>query len=103
MTTTRGNSHKCFQANTKSDTMCRVTPWIKRAMWLVVIYGILHLLISPLPELNAFSGKSMPDHYVFVTYFLLDLFFLTFFVTPGVPGPGRSLSISVLNKICLRL
>jgi len=83
--------------------MCRVNTWIKRAVWLLVIYGILYLLISPLPELGtALSGKSV-SFFAFVTYALLELFFLTLFLFYRASGPGFSFRINVLDKICLRL
>ena len=43
----------------KSDTMGRVAVCVKRAIWLLVIYGILYVLIMPIPELGAaFSAKA---------------------------------------------
>ena len=33
--------------------MCRVAVCVKRAIWLLVIYGILYVLIMPIPELGA--------------------------------------------------
>jgi hypothetical protein len=84
--------------------MCRVNTWIKRAVWLLVIYGILYLLISPLPELGAaLSGKPVLSFFAFVTYALLELFFLTLFMFYRPSGPGFSFPINVLDKICLRL
>lgn len=84
--------------------MCRVSPWIKRAVWLLVIYGMLHLLISPLPELGAaFSGKSVPGLFAFVIYALVELFLLILLMFRGLSGPGFCTAINVLDKICLRL
>jgi hypothetical protein len=84
--------------------MCRVNTWIKRAVWLLVIYGILYLLISPLPELGtAFSGKWVLSLFVFVTYALLELFFLILLLFYRSCGPGFSFPNNVLDKICLRL
>lgn len=100
----RCTAQKSFKAREKSGTMCRVSPWIRRAVWLLVIYGILHLLISPLPELGAaFSGKSVLSFFAFVTYALLELFFLTLLLFHGPSGPGFSAAANVLDKICLRL
>lgn len=84
--------------------MCAVTPWIRRAIWLLVIYGILHLLISPLPELGAaFSGKSVLGFFAFVTCGLLELFFLTLLIIYGLSRSGLFTAVSVLEMICLRL
>jgi len=84
--------------------MCRVSPWIKRAVWLLVIYGMLHLLMSPLPELgSAFSGKSAVGLFAFVTYALVELFLLILLTFRGLSGPGFCAAINVLDKICLRL
>ena len=83
--------------------MSPVTPWIRRAVWLLVIYGILHLLISPLPELGAaFSGKSVLSFFAFVTYALLE-FLLTLLLFCRPSGAGLSFAVNVLDKICLRL
>jgi len=84
--------------------MCRVSPWIKRAVWLLVIYGMLHLMMSPLPELGAaFSGKSVLSLSAFVTYALVELFLLIVLMLRGLSGPGFCAAINVLDKICLRL
>lgn len=84
--------------------MCRVNPWIRRAVWLLVIYGMLHLLISPLPELGAaFSGKSVLSFFSFVTYALLELFLLILLIFSGLSGHGFCAATSVLDKICVRL
>jgi|SwirhisoilCB1_FD_contig_123_39532_length_1586_multi_3_in_2_out_0_1 hypothetical protein len=84
--------------------MCRVNPWIRRAVWLLVIYGILHLLISPLPELGAtFSGKSALSFFSSVTYALLELLLLILLVFSGVIVDGFRAEINVLDKICVRL
>ncbi len=84
--------------------MSAVTPWIRRAIWLLVIYGILHLLISPLPELGAaFSGKSVPGFFAYVTCGLLELFFLTLLIVCGLSLSGLYTAVNVLEMICLRL
>lgn len=98
------SARKCFEALTKSDTMSAVTPWIKRAVWLLVIYGILHLLISPLPELGAaFSGKSVLGFFSFVTCGLLELFFLTLLTIRGLLRSGLYPPLNVLDMTCLQL
>lgn len=84
--------------------MGRVNPWIRRAVWLLVIYGILHLLISPLPELGAtFSGKSALTFFSFVTYALLELLLLILLVISGATGERVCAVVNVLDKICVRL
>lgn len=84
--------------------MCSVKVWIRRAVWLLVIYGMLHLLMSPLPELGtALSGKSVLTSFALITYALLELFFLTLLFFCRSTGPGFLSSIDVLDKICLRL
>ena len=75
-------------------------PWHKRALWLLVIYCILYVLISPLPEDDAtLSGSSVMTLFVLVTYALLGLF---------IGDPSRALCSSrlqteVLDKTCVRL
>jgi hypothetical protein len=84
--------------------MSPVTPWIKRAIWLLVIYCIIYLLISPLPEVGAaFSGKSILTFFVLVPYALLHLLLsaLLFSVRPA--GFELATSSGFLEKICLRL
>ena len=78
--------------------------WIRRAVWMLVIYGILHLLIAPLPELGAsLSGKPLLAVISLTTYAVIELFFLTLLISFGPAGPGFCCSIDVLDKICLRL
>jgi len=79
-------------------------PWHKRALWLLVIYCILYVLISPLPEDDAtLSGSSVMALFVLVTYALLGLF---------IGDPSRALrsfrlisalQTEVLDKTCVRL
>lgn len=84
--------------------MSPVTPWIKRAIWLLVIYGILYLLVSPLPEVGAaLSGKSILAFIALVPYALLHLLFSAPFFSIRPAGPGFVASIGFLEKICQRL
>jgi hypothetical protein len=78
-------------------------PWFKRAIWLLVIYGILYVLISPLPELDAtLSGKAVLVFFVLVTYALLGLLILSFRdLRPSSLYPAAQ--TDVLHKICVRL
>jgi hypothetical protein len=77
--------------------------WFKRAIWLLVIYGILYVLISPLPELDAtMSGKSVLVLFVLVPYALPGLLVLTF---PGL-CPSSLYPVAhadVVDKTCVRL
>jgi hypothetical protein len=79
-------------------------PWFKRALWFLVIYGILYVLISPLPEVDATaSGSSVITFFILVTYALLGLFipYLGMALHPfwlrSASPPG------VLDKTCVRL
>ncbi|HKF24093.1 MAG TPA: hypothetical protein VKE93_21150 [Candidatus Angelobacter sp.] len=76
--------------------------WYERVLWLLVIYGILYVLISPLPELDAtLSGKSVLV-FVLVTYALLGLLILSFpDIRPSSLYPVAQ--TDVLDKTCVRL
>ena len=84
--------------------MCGVSTSLKCMITLVVVFGILYVLISPLPEVDAtLSGKSFHSYFVLVTHALLGLFFFTFLVRLSpiewIANPRRN----VLNMICVRL
>jgi hypothetical protein len=79
-------------------------PWHKRALWFLVIYCILYVLISPLPEVDATaSGSSVIAFFSLVSYaftaaFILDL------STALRPSRLHSASLTeVLEKTCVRL
>ena len=76
--------------------------WFERVLWLLVIYGILYVLISPLPELDAtLSGKSVLV-FVLVTYALLGLLILSFpDLRPSSLYPVAQ--TDVVHKTCVRL
>jgi len=77
-------------------------PWFERALWLLVIYCILYVLISPLPEDDAALSRTSVM-FVLVTYALLGFF--VFDVSTAV-RPSRLHSASqseVLDKTCVRL
>ena len=79
-------------------------PWFKRVIWLLVIYGILYVLISPLPELDAtLSGKSVLVFFVLVTYALLGLFMLDLSPTLRPSSLHFVSQTDVLHKTCVRL
>jgi hypothetical protein len=79
-------------------------PWYKRALWFLVIYCILYVLISPLPEDDAtLSWSSVMTLFVLVTYALLGLFILDL---SRALRPSQLLCASqteVLDKTCVRL
>jgi len=84
--------------------MWRVNPGIKRIIWLLVLYGIVHVLLcTPPPEISvAFAGKYHLSLMPAVMLALLESFLLTilFFCAPLV---WSVCTISVLDKTCLRL
>ncbi|MGH9566400.1 MAG: hypothetical protein ACRD4I_10475, partial [Candidatus Angelobacter sp.] len=92
-----------FQPPGKWATMSGVTPWVKRAIWLLVIYGILYVLISPLPEMAAaLSGRSVLIFILPATCALLDLFLLVLVMYFRCTCSASRAS-NVLEMICLRL
>lgn len=81
-----------------------MSAWLKCVISLAVVFGILYVLISPLPEVDAtFSGKSALNSFILVPHALLDLFFLALFASLRPSGPGFASVIDLLNKICVRL
>lgn len=80
-----------------------ISPWLKRAIWLLVVYGILYVLISPLPELDAtLLGKSAIIFFVLVTYALLGCLLMS----PAgfrLSRMDSSCQTDFLTKICVRL
>lgn len=84
--------------------MSGVAPWIKRGIWLLVIYGILYVLISPLPEMAAaLSGRSLLVFVVPATCWLMDLLLLLVFRRSCQPEFRFWSRLNVLEMICLRL
>lgn len=84
--------------------MTGVSTSLKCLIALVVVLGILYVLISPLPEVDAtFSGKSFFSYFVLVTHAFLGLFLLTFsvrlFPVEWIANPRRN----VLKMTCVRL
>ena len=77
---------------------------LKCVISLAVVFGILYVLISPLPEVDAtFSGKSALSNFILVTHAFLGLFFLTFLVRFSPIAWITHARGDVLNMICVRL
>jgi hypothetical protein len=83
--------------------MSRVTPCIRRAVWLLVIYGMLCVLISPLQLNTAFSGKAMIGLFCLITVAIVDLLFSALLLCCAFIGRDIAPSVGVLEKICVRL
>lgn len=95
---------RVFSCPRKSATTWVVMPWYKRVLWLLVIYCILYVLISPLPEDDAtLSGSSVMTLFVLVTYALLSVFVLDLSTTLRPSGQYRASQTQVLDKTCVRL
>ena len=88
----------------KSDKMTSVSSALKCVVSLVVVFGILYVLISPLPEVDAtFSGKSALSYFILITHSLLGLLVLTFLVRFRPLEWIAFAHGNVLNMICVRL
>lgn len=77
---------------------------LKCAITLAVVFGILYVLISPLPEMDAtFSGKSALTHFILVTQAFLVLFLLTLLMRFRPIDWNATAHGDVLKLICVRL
>ena len=77
---------------------------LKCAITLAVVFGILYVLISPLPEMDAaFSGKSALAFFILVTQALLGLYFLTLLMRFRPTDWNATTHGDVLKMICVRL
>jgi len=84
--------------------MTGVSTALKCVITLAVVFGILYVLISPLPEMDAtFSGKSALTHFILVPQALLGLFFLTLLMHFRPIEWNATAHGDVLKLICLRL
>lgn len=84
--------------------MAGVSTSLKCAITLAVVFGILYVLISPLPEMDAtFSGKSALTYFILVTQALLGLFFFTLLMHFKPTDWNATAHGDVLNMICVRL
>jgi hypothetical protein len=81
-----------------------VSTSLKCAITLAVVFGILYVLISPLPEMDAtFSGKSALTHFILVTQAFLVLFLLTLLMRFRPIDWNATAHGDVLKLICVRL
>jgi hypothetical protein len=81
-----------------------VSASLKCVVSLVVVFGVLYVLISPLPEVDAtFSGKTALSYFILVPHALLGLFFLTFLMRFRSVEWSAAAHGNVLNMICVRL
>jgi hypothetical protein len=84
--------------------MAGVSTALKCAITLAVVFGILYVLISPLPEMDAaFSGKSTISHFILVAQALLGLYFLTLLIRFRPLDWNATAHGDVLKMICVRL
>jgi hypothetical protein len=81
-----------------------VSTSLKCAITLAVVVGILYVLISPLPEMDAaFSGKSAATHFILVPQALLALYFLVLLMRFRPINWNSTAYGDVLKMICVRL
>jgi hypothetical protein len=84
--------------------MADVSTFLKCAITLAVVFGILYVLISPLPEMDAtFSGKSAVTNFILVTQALLGLYFLVLLMRFRPVDWNSTAYGDVLKMICVRL
>jgi hypothetical protein len=84
--------------------MTAVSTQLKCFTSLVIVCGILYVLISPLPEVDAtFSGKSALNFFILVTHALLGLFFVLFLVRLRPIDSAAFAHADVIDLICVRL
>lgn len=77
---------------------------LKCVLSLVIVCGILYVLISPLPEVDAtFSGKSALSFFILVPHALLGLFFLLFLMRFRPIDTAAFAHADVIDLICVRL
>ena len=77
---------------------------LKCVIVLAVVFGILYVLISPLPEMDAaFSGKSAATNFILITQALLGLYFLVLLMHFRPVDWNSTAHGDVLKMICVRL
>lgn len=83
--------------------MADVSTFLKYAITLAVVFGILYVLISPLPEMDAtLSGKSAANHFILVTQALLVSFLVLLMRFRPIDRNSTAYG-DVLKMICVRL
>jgi Na+/citrate or Na+/malate symporter len=84
--------------------MANVSTPLKCVITLAVVFGILYVLISPLPEMDAtFSGKFVLTYFILVTQALLGLYFLALLMRFRPIDWNTTAHGDVLKMICIRL
>jgi hypothetical protein len=84
--------------------MAAVSTQLKCVLSLTIMLGLLYVLISPLPEVDAtFSGKSSLSFFILVTHALLGLFFFSFLVHFRLADIAPFVHADVIDLICVRL
>jgi len=84
--------------------MAAVSTFLKCAVTLAVVFGILYVLISPLPEMDAaFSGKSSANHFILVTQALIGLSFFAVLMRFRPMELNFTACGDVLKMSCVRL
>lgn len=84
--------------------MANVSTTLKCVITLAVVFGILYVLISPLPEMDAaFSGKSALTFFILVTQALIGLYFFTLLMRFRPIDWNATAHGDVLKMICVRL
>ena len=84
--------------------MAAVSTRLKCVLSLAIMLGILYVLISPLPEVDAtFSGKSSLTFFILVTYALLGTFFFSLLVHFRPADIAAFAHADVIDLICVRL
>jgi len=77
---------------------------VKRAIWLLVIYGILYLLITPIPDLGgAFSAKTAVATFALIAYALLAFCYSLLSELSRTLDSGSLSASDVLERLCVRL
>jgi hypothetical protein len=84
--------------------MADVYTFLKYAITLAVVFGILYVLISPLPEMDAaLSGKSTASHFILITQALLGLSFFVLLMRFRPIDRNSTAYGDVLKMSCVRL
>jgi hypothetical protein len=81
-----------------------VSTSLKLGLTLAVTFGIVYVLVSPLPEVNAaYSGKSLHSFFLLITCALLGLVLLIACPYLRPIRVSASFLDNILSKNCVRL